>query len=443
MNIVILGAGTVGTSIAEVLCATQHNVCLVDSSRDALNRVEEQLDVRTVNGSACDAVALFQAGISSADLCLGLSSTDEVNLVGCSIAKSMGATRSIARVFDHNFLDNSTFDYRRHFQIDQILSLEHLTALELARSIRMQRLFAVENFVRGSVEVQELAVEPHSKAVGVPLKELNLPQGVRVGLISNAESAYIPGANDVIHAGEHVTLIGETDRLEEIKKLFEHRSPPKLNVTIAGGGEIGYSLARLLTRGRFQVTLLEANPERCVYLADKLESVTVLQADIARRAELEEARVGKTDIFIAATGRDEDNIICGVEARELGCQKIMSVVRRSDYVNVLGKVGIDFAVSPREVMARQILGLVETGPLIGQSDICGGEAVVCELEVQKGVPITLKPLSEISLPSGLVVAIEREGYVKVPGARDQLQAGDIAVVLTQKENRDETLAFFR
>ncbi|MEZ6047020.1 MAG: Trk system potassium transporter TrkA [Planctomycetaceae bacterium] len=443
MNIVILGAGTVGTSIAELLCAAQHNVCIVDSSRAALNEVEEHLDVRTVYGSACDAVTLFQAGISSADMCLGLSSTDEVNLIGCSISKSMGATRSIARVFDHNFLDNSTFDYRRHFQVDQILSLEHLTALELARSIRMQRLFAVENFVRGGVEVQEIAVEPNSKAVGVPLKDLKLPQGVRVGLISNSERAYIPGANDVIQANDHVTLIGETEVLEEIKKMFEYRTPPKTNITIAGGGEIGYSLARLLSRGRFHVTLLESNAERCAYLADKLESVTVLQVDIARRAELEEARVGKSDIFIAATGRDEDNIICGVEARELGCQQIMSVVRRPDYVNVLGKVGIDVAVSPREVMARQILGLVETGPMIGQSDICGGEAIVCELEVQAGVPITQKPLSEIALPYGLVVAIERGGYVKVPGAKDQLQAGDVAVVMTQRENRSQTLAYFQ
>ncbi|MAT14172.1 MAG: Trk system potassium transporter TrkA [Planctomyces sp.] len=443
MNIVILGAGTVGTSIAEVLCAAQHNVCVVDSSRTALNEVEEHLDVRTVNGSACDAVTLFQAGISSADLCLGLSSTDEVNLIGCSISKAMGASRSIARVFDHNFLDNSTFDYRRHFQIDQVLSLEHLTALELARSIRIQQLFAVENFVRGRVEVQEIAVESDSKAVGVPLKDLKLPQGVRIGLISNSEHAYIPGANDVIRANEHVTLIGETDSLEKVKSLFEHRTPSKLNVMIAGGGEIGYSLAKLLTGGRYNVTLLESNAERCAFLADRLSSVTVLQVDIARRAELEEARVGKTDIFIAATGRDEDNIICGVEARELGCRQIMAVVRRSDYVNVLGKVGIDVAVSPREVMARQILGLVETGPLIGQSEICGGEAIVCEVEVQENVPITQKPLSEISLPSGLVVAIERAGYVKVPGAKDKLQAGDIAVIMTQKENRQEILDFFR
>ena len=157
MNIVIFGAGTVGTSIAELLCASHHNVCLVDSSKEALSLVEERLDVRTLCGSACDSIVLFQAGVLSADLVLAVTSLDEVNLVGASIAKSMGAKRSLARVFDQAYLDTSTFDYRRHFGIDQLLSLEYLTALELARAIRTPTLFAVENFARGGIEVQEFA----------------------------------------------------------------------------------------------------------------------------------------------------------------------------------------------------------------------------------------------------------------------------------------------
>jgi trk system potassium uptake protein TrkA len=136
MNIVIFGAGTVGTSIADLLCANNHNVCLIDSSKDALSLVEERLDVRTLCGSACDSIVLFQAGVQSADLVLAVTSLDEVNLVGASLAKAMGAKRSLARVFDQAYLDTSTFDYRRHFGIDRLLSLEHLTALELARAMR-------------------------------------------------------------------------------------------------------------------------------------------------------------------------------------------------------------------------------------------------------------------------------------------------------------------
>lgn len=444
MNIVIFGAGTVGTSIADLLCENGHNVSLVDHNELALRDVEERLDVRTLCGSACDAITLFQAGVLGADLVLAVTQSDEANLVGASLARSMGARRSVARVFNPAYLDTSTFDYRRHFQIDRLLSLEHLTALELARAIRMPSLFAVLNFARGELEAQEFAVQDGSKAIGVPLRELNLPQDVRIGLISRGTECVIAGANDKVQAGDQVTLIGMLDALEAVKHdFFQHRHPPKQNVIIAGGGEIGFSLARLLEKGRFRTTLMESDRDRCEYLSEHLTSATtVLQADATRQSEMQEARVGKADIFVAATGHDEDNIVCGVEARELGCQRILSVVRRPDYANVLSKVGIDVAVSPREVTARQILGMVQGGVIIAGSRISGGDAEVWEVEIVRGAPVTQAALRDVAIPGCLIAALVREDFVKVPGAEDQLQAGDTAVVLVHKASLNDTLALF-
>ncbi|MGZ0170407.1 MAG: Trk system potassium transporter TrkA [Planctomycetales bacterium] len=443
MNIVIFGAGTVGTSIADLLCANNHDVCLIDASKDALSLVEERLDVRTLCGSACDSIVLFQAGVQSADLVLAVTSLDEVNLIGASLAKAMGAKRSLARVFDQAYLNTSTFDYRRHFGIDRLLSLEHLTALELARAIRMPTLFAVENFARGGIEVQEIAVESGSKGAGVPLKDLKLPQNVRIGLISSESRCIIAGANDVIEPGDHVTLFGSQEALEKVKQdYFEHKPPPRLNIIIAGGGETGFALARLLQKGRFNTVLMEANAERCEYLAQRLPETTVLHADVTRQAEMQEARVGKAEIFVAATGRDEDNIVCGVEARELGCERILSVVRRPDYANVLERLGIDVAVSPREVTSRQILGMVQGGVIIAGSGISKGDAEVWEVEIVEGAPVTMAPLKDVSLPGCLIAAMVREDFVSVPGADDQLKAGDTAVVLVHRNSIADTLAIF-
>ncbi len=297
MNTVIFGAGTVGTSIAGLLCANGHSVSLVDASPKALQSVEEQLDVRTIRGSACDSITLFQAGVQSADLVLAVTSTDEINLVGSSLARAMGARRSVARAFNPAYLDSSTFDYQRHFGIDRLLSLERLTALELARAIRMPSLFAVENFARGGIEVQELAVQKGSRGVGVPLKDLQLPQEVRIGLISGTDRCVIAGADDVIDVGDHVTLIGTQEVIEKTRHdFFEARHPPKQNVIIAGGGEIGFNLASLLQKGRFNVILMEADTDRCQFLAERLHETTVLHADATRQAEMHEARVGKADI---------------------------------------------------------------------------------------------------------------------------------------------------
>ena len=404
--------------------------------------VEEKLDVQTIRGSACEAITLFQAGVQVADLCLAVTSRDEVNLVGASLAKAMGARRSVSRVFDPAYRDISTFDYQRHFGIDRLMSLEHLTALELAKGIRAREMFAVENFARGGVQVREVEVEDHTKAAGQPVHELGLPSQVRIGLISNASGASIPKADDVLSAGDRIALIGKDEDLTEVRKWFEKRTPPALNITIAGGGEVGFHLARALQRSRFRLQLMESDQDRCQYLSERLPRTTILNADATRRGEMEEARVGQADVFVAAMGRDEDNIVCGVEARELGAERILSVVRRPDYANVLEKLGIDLAVSPREVLAHEVLGMVDAGPVLARSEIATGEAFVWEVEVEVGAPITSSPLRLLQLQGCLIAAIVREQHVTVAGGDDQLRAGDTVVVLLPRGAEEQTLKWF-
>jgi trk system potassium uptake protein TrkA len=442
MHVVILGAGTVGTSIAEMMCANSHNVVVLDASQDALVDVEEKLDVQTIRGSACEAITLFQAGVQIADLCLAVTNRDEVNLVGGSLAKAMGARRSVSRVYDPAYRDISTFDYQRHFGIDRLMSLEHLTALELAKGIRAPGVFAVENFARGGIQVREVQVEERPRAAGQKLKELGLPPEVRIGLISNEAGTRIPGADDMLQAGDRIALIGKDEDLIDIKKWFEKRTPPALSITIAGGGEIGFHLARALQKSRFRVQLMESAFDRCQYLSERLPRTTVLNADATRRGEMEEARVGQADVFVAAMGRDEDNIVCGVEARALGADRILSVVRRPDYANVLEKLGIDVAVSPREVLAREVLGMVDAGPVLARSEIATGEAFVWEVEVEEGAPITASPLRMLQLQGCLIAAIIRDQHVTVAGGDDQLRAGDTVVVLLPRDAEAQTLKWF-
>jgi len=442
MNVVVLGAGTVGQAVAQLLCDRNINVCVVDLLGDHLERIEERLDVRTVTGSGCDSATLFQAGVQVADLVLAVTSLDETNLVSASVAKKMGAQRCVARVFNPIFRDKSTFDYQSHFAIDRVISLEHLTALELAKQIRSSAVLAVENFVRGGIEVQGITVGADARAVGVPMNRLSLPPTVRVGLISGQNRCIIPGANDAADAGDQVTLIGAQKNIDEVLPLFEERSSARMRVVIAGGGEIGLNLARLLERMRCSITILESDVERCEYIAELLTRTTVLHADIKSLADLEEARVGSADVFVACTGRDEENIVCGVEAKQLGCPRLLTVVRSPDYANVLERLGIDVAVSPRQAMARQIMGMVATGPILERSPVAGDSAEIWEVAVRRDVQATRAPLRDLVLPDSLVAAIERGEYVKVPGADDQLQPGDTAVMLVHKNSQQAILDLF-
>ncbi|MCA8989968.1 MAG: Trk system potassium transporter TrkA, partial [Planctomycetaceae bacterium] len=328
MNVLILGAGTVGTSIAALLCKNQHNVRLVDSSAEALENAGDDLDVQMIHGSGCNAATLFQADVLNTDICLAVTSDDETNLVGASLCRAMGAKRSIARIFEPSYLDFSTFDYARHFGVDNLLSLERLTGLELAKAIRANGLFTLENFARGGIEIQEVELQAGSKVIGVPLREIKMPAVVRIGLVTSGKRSFLPHADDAFSEGDRITLVGERDALRSVVKLFQIKTPPQQDVIIAGGGKVGYYLAKSLESERYRVTIMEMDEERCHYLAKHLPDCTILHANATSQAEMREARVGNADVFVASTGRDEDNIICGVEARELGTTRIMCVVRR-------------------------------------------------------------------------------------------------------------------
>ncbi len=312
----------------------------------------------------------------------------------------------------------------------------------MAKAVRTRGLFAVENFARGGVAIQEVGVDEDAKVIDIPVREMALPTGILIGLVSRGDRAFIPGAADVLEVGDHVTLIGKRDVVNDVSNHFEKKRLPVLNVIIAGGGEIGFNLALVLERGRFNVLLMESDSERCEYLAKKLKSTTVLCADATRQSEMEEARVGKADVFVATMGRDEDNIICGVEAREHGAGRILSVVRRPDYANVLKKLGIDVAVSPRELMAHEVLGMLESGPIIRRSTIGSGDAEVWEIDVEADVPATRAPLKDLGLQHCIIAAIVRDEYVSVPGADDQIRPGDTVVTLVQRDSAVQTLSLF-
>lgn len=445
MRIVVLGAGTVGTSVAEMLCQHRHSVTVVDHDPVVARRVNDELDVRGVAGAVAQSSVLFQAGVMDADLCLAVTSSDEGNLIAASMAKAMGARRVVARVYAPVFRDLSTFDYQRHFRIDRLLSLEHLSAMELARKIREPGSLAVENFAHGDIEMQELAVTKSTSAVGVPLKDLRLPRVVRIGSILRGGRLSIAEANDVVAVGDRVTLIGSRGDIDDVKSRFESEPPQKRGIVIAGGGETGYHLARVLEGPHFAVVLLEEDRTRCEFLASHLKQATVVHCDVQRRADLEEERVGSADVFVACTGEDENNIMACVEAKELGAKMTAALVSRPDYANVVEKLGIDETVSPREVVAKQILGFLNSGPVVFRNPLlAGGGVEILEVEVLEGAPITEHVLAKVDLPAQcLVAAVIKESFVQVPGADDRIKPGDTVLLLAADAVVDAALNVFQ
>ena len=443
MNIVILGAGTVGTSIADLLSQGEDSVTVVDIDSQNTASINEKLDVRVLTGSAGQSSVLFQAGVPTADVCLAVTGSDETNIVAASIAKAMGCRRSIARVFAPVFRDLSTFDYQRHFGIDRLLSLEFLTAMELARGIRDPNSVIVEQYARGGMEVHEVVVTAAGKATNSMIRDLGLPSGVRIATIKRDNRMWIAGPDDQLEGEDRVTIFSRHEDMKKVKSVFKTSPVGNKRIVIAGGGETGFHLAQMLEREGFPVTILEKDPQRCTEVARQLNSTSVVNCDATQRENLEEERVGNADVFAACTGDDEENMMMSVGAKDLGAKHVLTLIDRPDYSNITSKLGIDVAVTQQSVMARQVLSYLTEGAIISRAKLPGGLINIIEVEVIGDCPITKAPLAEIGLPARcLVAAIGTQDSVRVPGGADKIQSGDTAIILVEDDVTDLALSFF-
>ncbi len=445
MRITILGAGTVGYAIADTLSRSNHTITLVEKDPAKAERAKE-LDIRVITGSASESSVLFRADVSDCDLCLAVTGDDETNIVAASMAKAMGARRTLARVYSPVFRNLSTFDYQRHFNIDRLVSLEQLTAIELVRLIRRAHSHVLDLFSRGELEIQEITIAPKSPIVGKTLKEIKMPGSVRVAILRRSDTRRIMAADDSFQPGDGISLIGTSTEIGAvIKKHFHAQLPPVQRVMIMGGGETGYHIAQMLQQNGFELILYESDRGRCNYLSAHLGShVSIIQADGLNRETLEENQVDRMDAFVACAGDDENNIIAAVEAKELGAKQVFAVVSRPDYATLVKKLGIDYVVSPRTVMAQRIRGFFNTGAVIMRTSLINQPDIeILEMEAKAGMPIVEKRIRELGLPPKCLIAgVNRDNFVQVPDAKFQIQPGDIVIVMVHNQSLDQLLEQF-
>lgn len=447
MHIVILGAGTVGYSVARLLSRNRHDVTLVDRNADVLDARGATLDAMTLAGNVSQASVLFQAGVMNADICMAVTDSDETNLVAASIAKKMGATRVIARVYAPVANNLDVFDYYSHFGIDRIISLEQLTAVRLAQEIdNFTESLNMESNLYGNLELMEFEMLEGARGVGKRIRDLGFPSNVRIGAISRARTPFIPAADDVLKVNDKIAVFGIYEDLLKVCKSLGGKLPQKKTIVIAGGGETGLHLAQILQK-RHKIRILESDRERCEDLAEILgRSAEVINIDLHDRIDMEEEHIGRADVFVACTGDDENNLIGCVEAKEMGVRKTCCVISRVNYGEVIkNKLGIDFWTSPNETTARRVMNFLQRGAVISRDTIFRSQIQLLEIEVQPNSPISKVPLRKAELPPQCIIlgATRKRGRTnEVPGADFRFEPGDIALIVTTLTGADEVTERF-
>jgi|TARA_E500000081_G_scaffold155082_1_gene194310 trk system potassium uptake protein TrkA len=441
VNIIIIGAGEVGRHLAESLSTQLHNITLIEASQGRSDAINESLDASVLCGNGAAATTLAEANVGECDLFLALTSLDNTNLVSASIAKSLGAKKTVARVHASVEREEWLFDYRNHFGIDYLFSTERLAAVELVKFVRNPEGLVVEDIARGRIELHQYKVSADSLAVGVPIAELRMPERVRIACIMRDGVNTIPGGKDQLLPGDLVTLFGEPSQLDPVISLLDARAQRKkdLKVVIFGGGEYAFALAQMLEGASIHVRIMEKSESECRHLSSLLQDTLIINGDPTSLQQLREEQVDQADFFIAVSPDDEDNVMACLQAKSLGTEYCLTLIHRADYADAIyrnrQRLGILAAVSPRLATNRDLLRFMETGKYNKVSELQGGVEVI-QLGIKEAAKVVGQKVAEIKWPRGAaLVGLLREHMAIVPTGEDTLNAEDTVYAIVTSEGR--------
>jgi trk system potassium uptake protein TrkA len=443
MNVIIAGAGEVGGHAAEVLSADGHNVTVIDVAADRLRALSETLDLRTMTGHCGHFDVLHEAGVERCDLLIAATAIDEVNMLTASLAKAAGTKSTIVRVHHTANFSLAGTTYAERLGIDELVCPEHLTSLAIARSVRNPGSIALEEFARGRLMMQRVDVSETAAAVGKKLSELVLPTGTRLAIVERDSGPLIADADTRVEPGDFVTLVGRTDTFDTARKLFNRDKEKRIHIAIMGESATSVWLCRAFKHRIFSVRIFVESHARAEELSDKLPHVTVLEGDPTDATTFADEHMELVDTFIAATDEDERNILACGQAKRMGVGKAIVVIQKPKYLPLLEHVGVDEAYSPRDDAVKAIHRLIDTGPVRSLATFANDVAEVFQITPSKRAKVLGKELRNIRLPpQSMLAALRRGDQVYVPGADDQILAGDAVLVIGPRGIDDDLTRLF-
>jgi trk system potassium uptake protein len=442
MKIVILGAGQVGGSVAESLVSEQNDITVVDLDPQRLRTLQERLDLRTVVGSGAHPSVLSEAGIEDADLLVAVTQSDETNLVACRIAARMfNVPRRIARVRATDYLANERVLGEDGFDVDLSICPEQVLTDYIVKLVEFPEALQVLDFAGGRVSLVAVRAFSGGPLVGHPLKDLRRHlSGVdtRIVAIFRGDRSIVPDGDTVIEAGDEVFCLAAAEHIREVMRELRRMDRPVKRVMIAGGGNIGLRLA-LALEDRYSVRVIEHNKRRCELLAARLGEALVLNGDTTDEELLEEENIAEMDLFVAVTNDDENNIMSSLLAKRMGARRVVSLINRRSYVDLLQSGQIDIAISPAQATIGTLLAHVRRGDVVAVHSLRRGAAEALEAVVhgdRESCKLTDRRIGEIELPPGTTIGAVVRGDQVLMAHRDTvIRAEDhVIVFVADKKN---------
>lgn len=452
MKVIVCGAGQVGFNIARQLSSEGNDVVLVDQSEELIRKVTDILDVGGVVGFASRPNVLQEAGAEDADMMIAVTYSDEVNMIACQVAHSVfEIPRKIARVRAQSYLEARWRDmFRRdHMPIDVIISPEIEVANSVLRRISAPGAFESSPFLDGRVRLVGTQLDADCALLNTPLRQLTqlFPDiSAMVVAFERQGKLHISTGDDQLYADDNVFFVAAEEDVDRTLALFGHEEKMARRIVIAGGGNVGFAVARKLEEQKSGVKakLIELKREKAESSAEGLERTIVLNGDVLDSGILQEANIGEAEAIIALTDDDKTNLLAGVLAKDAGARSAMVLVNNQNLMRLVAPLGIDAFINPRASTVSSILRHVRRGRIRALHSVRDGAAEVIEAQALATSPLVGKSLAQANLPPGIMVgAVLSEGKISVPDGRYVLKDGDSVVIFALRDAVSQVEKLFR
>ena len=447
MKILILGAGQVGSSAAYHLSREEANeVTVVDVRPDVLRDLQDRLDIRTVVGHAAYPEVLKRAGASDADIVVALTDSDETNMVACQVAYTEFRTPTkIARIRAAEYMNADKLFTQDAIPIDVRISPEQLVCSFVEQLILYPGASQVLEFAGGRVRLVGVRADRDGLLVGQRIATLkdHIPNTEgRIAAIYRHGDAMLPDGDTVIQEGDEVFFIADRKDIRVFMSEMRRLEDPVRRVVIAGGGNIGVRLALALEQTN-QVKIIERETRRARQISEQLNKAIVLVGDAADEELLLEENIDNVDVFCALTNSEEANILSSMLAKRLGAHKVMALINRASYVDLVEAGSIDIAISPQQVTIGSLLAHVRRGDVVKVHSLRRGAAEAIEAVAhgtEGNSPVVGKMIEEIDLPKGsTIVAIVRDDQVIIAHHDTVIESDDHVIMFLTDRRKIENV----
>jgi len=448
MKIIIAGAGEVGFHLAKLLSYESQEITLIDSKKESLNYADSHLDIKVIKGDATSIAVLKDARIKDTELFIAVTSSETTNITACVLAKQLGASQTIARISNTEFIDMKEEVGFTRFGIDELISPESLAAAEIELLLNQSVFNDTYAFEDGALTMLGLNLSRTARIVGKSVKDaaMLMPEIHFIPIAIQRFGSHltiIPRGDTVLKEGDHVVFMTSKGGDEELCKLTGKIKSDIRDVMILGGGRIGSKTARGLTDGKFNIKLIEKEKNRAFDLADELPNTLVINGDGRNVELLEEENIQDMDAFISVTGNSETNIMSCLVAKSKGVKKTVALVENIDYFELSHSIGIDTIINKKLLAANNIFRYIRRGEVVAMTKLNSMDAELLEFIVKPTSKICDKLIKDLDFPrSAIIGGVIRHGIGITALGDFKVESGDRIVVCCLPQSIKKVEGFF-